>query len=283
MSYVVGIGAQKAGTTWLAEYFYEHDEVFMSPYKEMLYFDACHLPAHGINNWRQYWRRRHIDLSKYGPNNGIDTPEQSRDIHNLYLRTCMRSDKAYRDLLDYGAEGKLASCDMTPTYTDLDATGYAHMKKCLGDPKIIFLVRNPIDRFISQARMDRRDGKRRSYRQPMKLLQHHHYRKRGDYKRTLIELRKVFEPEKIHVAFYEKLFAPETRDSELKDICDFMGIGFRNPASRERSNAARDKSFSLDENQRREVARHYEPVMRYMEEYGTLPQSWIKDLESIAE
>src|SRR5215208_108045 len=39
-TYFVGIGAQKAGTTWLHDYLSSRPDTFMSPIKELHYFDA---------------------------------------------------------------------------------------------------------------------------------------------------------------------------------------------------------------------------------------------------
>ena len=38
----IGIGAAKAGSTWLANYLWRHDEVFLSPTKGVRYFDRKH-------------------------------------------------------------------------------------------------------------------------------------------------------------------------------------------------------------------------------------------------
>ena len=38
-TFLLGIGAQKAGTSWLYEYLARRDEIFMSPIKEMHVFD----------------------------------------------------------------------------------------------------------------------------------------------------------------------------------------------------------------------------------------------------
>lgn len=282
MSYVVGIGAQKAGTTWLAGYFYEHDEVFMAPYKEMHYFDSYHLWRHAAENWRRYLRRRTYNLAKYGPNNGIASPEQVRDLQNLYLRTCFSSDKAYRAFLDYGRNGRKLSAEITPTYTDLDANAFRHMAKCLPGVKLILIARNPVDRFVSQVRMDRSYGSRRADWPLDRILNHVHYRRRGDYKRTLLEAEKAIDPERIHVVFYERLFDLNHRVEELKRICAFLDIGYRPPFSEERSNAARDKSFSLDVDGRRYVAQRYAEVLRFMAKYeGGLPDSWQSDLDRL--
>lgn len=282
MGYVIGIGAQKAGTTWLAEYFYAHDQVFMSPYKEMHYFDACHEFLLGAENWRRFARRWNIDLRKYGANNGIVTQQQVRDLQRLYLASCFRSDRAYRAFLDYGATGKRISVEITPTYTDLGEAGFRHMAKCLPDVKLVLIARNPVDRFISQVRMDRAKNKKRGDWPIDRLLAHRHYNRKGDYRRTLLEAQKAVSPDRIHVVFYERLFDANARESELRRICDFAGIAYRAPMSDERSNAARDKSFDLDDAGRRQVTQHYAEVMRFMAQYeGGLPNSWQADLDKL--
>ena len=42
--FVLGIGAQKAGTTWLHDYFINRGDIYMPKRKEMHYFDAKHRP-----------------------------------------------------------------------------------------------------------------------------------------------------------------------------------------------------------------------------------------------
>ena len=44
-THLVGIGAQKAGTTWLARYLEHHPEAYVSPIKELHYFDAPRSPG----------------------------------------------------------------------------------------------------------------------------------------------------------------------------------------------------------------------------------------------
>jgi hypothetical protein len=282
MNYLVGIGAQKAGTTWLADYFYAHPEVFMAPYKEMHYFDSYHNIEQVGSNFRLYMRRRAIDLTKYGPQNFVATPEQSSDLHRLYLRTCFRSDRAYKAFLDYGAEDKRVSAEITPAYTDLSFKGYRHIARCLPDVKLLLIARNPIDRFVSQVRMDRRYGKKRGYEPISYQLSHFRYRRKGDYRRTLTEAERAVDQSRIHVVFFERLFDSAQMAREIARICSFVGVSYVEPPTVDKSNAARDKSFVLDADQRREVARHYEDVMRFMARYeGGLPESWQADLDRI--
>jgi hypothetical protein len=42
--FMVGVGAQKAGTTWLFDYLGRHPDVAMSPIKELHYFDQIFRP-----------------------------------------------------------------------------------------------------------------------------------------------------------------------------------------------------------------------------------------------
>ncbi|NIJ43343.1 hypothetical protein FHS78_003657 [Parvibaculum indicum] len=43
--FILGVGAQKAGTSWLHDYLERRPEVFMpSPWKELHYFDARYCP-----------------------------------------------------------------------------------------------------------------------------------------------------------------------------------------------------------------------------------------------
>ena len=41
----IGIGVQKAGTTWLSSILKEHPEIYIHPRKELHYFDKTKLPA----------------------------------------------------------------------------------------------------------------------------------------------------------------------------------------------------------------------------------------------
>jgi len=113
-------------------------------------------------------------------------------------------------------------------------------------------------------------------------LSHPQYRRRGDYKRTLLEAEKAIDPARIHVVFFERLFDAATMMSEIQRICAFLDISYQEPATLEKSNAARDTSFVLDGEQRRAVARHYADVMTYMTRYeGGLPASWQADLDRL--
>jgi hypothetical protein len=130
--------------------------------------------------------------------------------------------------------------------------------------------------------MDRGYGKRRSHKPIVHLLDHVRFRRKGDYRRTLMAAERTIDPARIHIVFFERLFNAEFMEHELQRICSFLELSYQEPADFGKSNAARDKSFVLDDDQRRVVVQHYEGVMRYMARYeGGLPTSWQADLNRL--
>lgn len=284
VNYFVGIGAQKSGTTWLADYLYDHPDVFLSPYKEMRFFDSKWnlRRAISLSNFRQWWTRRNVDLTKYGEANEIDSVDESRYIHDLYFRSCFRSDDAYRALIDYGASSKLAAGEITPTYSDLSARGFVDMDILLPGCRVILIVRNPADRVASQMKMYKRGGAGESS-SLHSFINSHHFVRRGDYKRTLEELFSVMDRDRVLVLFFEHLFDPRTSDACVRRVCHHLGISYR-PADISRiSDPHRGlEQVRLSAEQRAAIVRRHAPNFEYMREFadGALPAIWEADLQA---
>lgn len=284
VTYFLGIGAQKSGTTWLAEYLYEHPDVFMSPYKEMRFFDSkwSLRRATSISNFRQWWARRNIDLTKYGPSNFVKSIEESNHIHNLYLLSCLRSSRAYKALINYGSPQKLAAGEITPTYSDLSANAFRDMDKIFPNCKFIFIARNPPDRFASQMKMHQ-EKKSHPTSTVKALLKNHHYKLRGDYRRTLEELFSVVERERVLVLFYERLFDPATADDCVRRICSHLNISYRpGDISRVADPHQGAEAVILTPEERELIVTHYEPLYNYMRDFDPdgLPTRWESDLKA---
>jgi len=111
----IGIGTQRAGTTWIYECFLSHPQIFIPHQKELRFFSDI--------------KNNQTD------NNNI----------NWYLNQ-------FR-----GVKGENAIGEITPEYS-LDATSAKKIYELLGDVKIIFVVRNPIDRIVSSYGRGLREG-----------------------------------------------------------------------------------------------------------------------------
>src|SRR5215207_5202714 len=143
----IGIGAQKAGTTWLHRNLQAHPEIWMPKEKELHYFDEKIKQRGWVfsrllgkrptdKRWRRQLGSRFKQASK----------ERSRqnaawDLRYFFGRP---DDGWYASLFEQG-RGKVAG-EATPDYAILDEEAIAHVHGLMPDAKIIFMMRNPIER-----------------------------------------------------------------------------------------------------------------------------------------
>jgi Sulfotransferase family len=115
--------------------------------------------------------------------------------------------------------------EITPAYSVLDAATVARVQRLLPDARIIFLLRNPVERAWSHALMEvvRRKGRIDESRPD--LLRHFESegsRLRTDYVRTLASWSEHYPPDRLFVGFLEDVhFHP---DRLLRSVCEFLAI-----------------------------------------------------------
>lgn len=147
------IGAQKAGTSWLDVNLRDHPDVWMPPIKELHFFD--HLFVDSVRNWTANHIRKKVDeVIK----NRILSKEPIDEEYKKYL-----SDIATRDLFTEPwyrrifANPEIAHKtlgEITPEYSTIPQEGIQYLKAFLNNPKIIYIIRDPIARATSQIRMN---------------------------------------------------------------------------------------------------------------------------------
>lgn len=152
------IGAQKAGTSWLAQMLGQHPQVWIPPFKEVQYFNHLHIPEH--RRWIG-WHYR-------------NKPQEIRDRHQMrkidlepaldeYL-TAITSGKMFHNQwykrVFAPAPTHATPMDFTPEYSTLPEEGVDTVAQFLPKAKVIYLIRHPVDRAVSQLRMNLRREKR---------------------------------------------------------------------------------------------------------------------------
>lgn len=155
------IGAQKAGTSWLDVNLRQHPEIWMPPIKELHFFD--HIFVKRFRNWTT----KHIEIKVTAERERYLSETVSPDSDYLaYLETLgtteLFTERWYHHAFSPAeAQGKLRG-EVTPEYSTLPERGVLHVKEFLDAPKIIYLIRHPVSRAISQIRMnlDKRYGDR---------------------------------------------------------------------------------------------------------------------------
>ena len=146
---VLCIGAQKAGTSWLHENLKSNQGAWLPPFKELHFLDHKFLPAN------RRWTKAHVVR---GLQNATLNAQLCRDIEKLkYLDTLSQppllTRNWYRRVFSSCPDDKVG-IDVTPEYASIPSEGIVYARELLGENlRIIFLVRDPVERALSQMRM----------------------------------------------------------------------------------------------------------------------------------
>lgn len=222
-TFLLGIGAQKAGTSWLYEYLAMRREIFMSPIKEMHVFDVIYRPDLMDDFNARFINQLSMDLQGVGP-------RQLRG--DLRLQGMMDRVRMIYDPSAYvthfaryaGSETRYFG-EVTPSYSLLPDKGFAEIARLFPRRKIIFLLRDPIERVYSQVRMRERQGRFEgpAIEQFIPALEDPTHVERTMYHLTWERLMRIFSRDEIFVGFYETFFC----DEEIGRLCRFLDIPFQ--------------------------------------------------------
>jgi hypothetical protein len=174
----IGIGAQKAGTSWLHAQLARHPQVRF-PKKE-LHFWNREYPAHPATDY----------------------------------------------LAHFTANPDLVEGDITPAYALLDEPTVRELVQTCPDVRVLFILRNPIERAWSSALMAlQRAEMELDEASDAWFLDHFHSRGslgRGDYARTLRVWRDSMPSGQLRVLDYRQI----ARDPQalLREVADFVGL-----------------------------------------------------------
>ena len=149
---IVGIGAQKAGTTWLSTMLGQHPGVWAPPVKEAQFFSHMFDDAH--REWIpwHYKRSRQMMEKRLADRGRTLSPEIAKWFDRI-TRGEMFTNHWYKTLYAPAPEG-LQPMDVTPEYSTLSDEGVDYIARFLPTAKFIYIVRHPVDRAISQIKMN---------------------------------------------------------------------------------------------------------------------------------
>lgn len=231
---IYGIGAQKAGTTWLYEQMKSHPQVHMGDLKEVHYWDTIHFPhlpyyrPKAENEIRRLRRMTFLLRTlRYGPR-GQHRRLLQAERYWKALSGGPQSDEAYQAFLLEGWQGESVVGDISPGYAMLESEGFAAMNAAAPDARFLFIMRDPVSRLWSAMRHNRSRGFINGDREAnleeafVKALE---AQDRGpmmmtDYATTIRNLEAAVPPERIGYFFFETLFSQETMDQ----ISEFLRI-----------------------------------------------------------
>jgi sulfotransferase family protein len=150
----IGIGAQKAGTTWLYDTLAQNPSIWLPPLKEVHYFDFLGASPAGrqkraahIEKVADRFARGKLDKGSEG-----DGAAKAAHLRSL-LGDHMLTPEWYGSIFDYpDAKGRITG-EITPAYLELDDAGMATLVAMLPKTKFVLIVREPTARAMSQLKM----------------------------------------------------------------------------------------------------------------------------------
>lgn len=175
----LGIGAQKAGTTWLYENLRHHPDLYLPEPKELHYFD-----------WQFH-----------------------------------ESLRSYSDIFRPGSQK--VKGEITPGYSVIPMERIRFIRAIIPDVRLIFLIRNPIDRAWSQAFMNLVKLPNRQFEKVYESEFYAHFKaersvRRGDYLTILNNWLSIFPREQMYIGFFENI-ANRPKDL-LSKVFAHMGV-----------------------------------------------------------
>jgi len=231
------VGAQKAGTTWLARNLASHPECHFYPFdKEMHYFDVAYGARDGMRGWRARSIRRLLDDIEVQDDatyaRRVRRIQGELNLMKIYRDGSLGA-KAWMFQLSRDAGAARYLCDFTPDYSYSPPGAYREMAEYVSPegrrPKFIFILRDPVDRYWSFLRMmiRHRDVPEDQAERHLMEWMHHDLtqldlarRHHCDYRYTVGQLETHVPPEDVLYLFYETMFEQSVFDG----ICAFLDI-----------------------------------------------------------
>ena len=224
--FLLGLGAQKAGSSWLHAQLNQRRDADFGFLKEYHIHDALTLPAAGFTGRSRRsllkprtWRRQRF----------LDRPER----YYAYFAGLLKR------------PGIQLTGDITPSYSGLSAATLGTIRRgfdAQGIPvRPVFLMRDPIERIISSLRMQRR--KQGLQDSPGEIQALHELCRerperinlRSDYGHTLTALKDSFGLKHCFIATYEQMF----HQNCWAELCRFLGVRYQEPQWEQRVNVSR--------------------------------------------
>lgn len=257
--FVLGVGAQKAGTSWLHDYLSSHPSADMGFTKEYHVFDGLFITDPEVR--QEFLDRRLERLRSFGGK----APYEDRLIVDMIADLDVYF--SYFESLSTIGKTVYLTGDISPCYSALPVGVYSLVRNNLlargMRPRVIFMMRDPVERCISAARMILRNTDHevsaasenelieKIYTSPYTTL-------RSRYDRTIPNLEAVFPPEELHYVFYEEFFS----DESIQALTDFLDIEYVPGEVGRMVNVSRTGNV-IDEELRRKMCDHFEPIYRF--------------------
>ena len=251
-TFILGLGHQKCGTSWLYKYMCQSEKFARGFAKEYYIWDRKDMPLFANNIWPN-------------PNNSILLKKRRR----RYLME--ESDEYYFRYFDEIMSGsKVLSADLTPSYSGLKSDRLRYIKRTfleIGiEIKVVILVREPLSRIKSAVRFNLDRG---NYSEGILINEtdferalNQYYKSKHcevftNYINAISEASSIFPQNSIYIGFYETMF----ESCEVNRLSRFLQIDTDVAFANVRVNKTKTPVVITESDSR--VKEHYSRVYQY--------------------
>lgn len=261
-TFILGVGAPKAGTTWLHAYLDSQSRFNMGCMKE--YHAWNELTIEEGNDFLIYHYGSIFSKRKLIPYTS----------YRKYIRYKMKSSPGfYGNYFSGLIKGQVDSTgDISPAYSTLSCSTLKVIRKELEGVgfkvKVVFLLRDPFERCWSEVRM--RLKKSKYDLNVLDVLKNIYFSRyfllRTDYQRTIQAIESIFESKNIYYGLYEEMFLEEN----VERLSSFCGIIPNYRFVSKKFNVS-EKFVDVDVNLKEEIINFYSNIYKFC--YVKFPQT----------
>ncbi len=282
----LGIGAHRAGTTWLWSALRTHPGIWLPPRKELHYFDRS--PTYpspsllaspslisrvfGIRRHHTEWRKLLVRCVLAN----VRRPDRRQILWDMRYVFGRYTDDWYASLFKDG-DG-LVKGEITPAYSVLCESDVAHIRHLMPELQVLFLLRNPVDRAWSQIRATGVqhlpvDRLKQFVNRPSVEL-------RSDYIRTIGIWGAHFPMRQLFIGFFDEI--ERNPGGLVSAICRFLGVDPcavdpRIVGLRVHAAAPKEIPFELEVY----LAEKYHHMVKQLSDmFGGHATSWLRSIEA---
>jgi hypothetical protein len=229
---LLGVGATKAGTTWLYNHLRDHPDCHIRAIKELHYFDTVE-----DGSWQRQIKLTRRLLDKMAERRARGTARADVSLRRQgdvrewigVLKERAENVPGYLAYLGNGRGERNLVADITPSYALLPEARLRTMAGMAADVRFLYLLRDPVSRLWSNLRMMAAragavaEGVQDAARAMLERIldgEGSGAVDRGDYAGAIRRLRAAVDPSRLMVAFQETV---QTAPG-LARLCAFLGI-----------------------------------------------------------
>ena len=260
------IGAQRSGTTWLHRVLSQHPDLWLTPVKELHYFDKREI-RFGVLDAGERRRARFWEAKRL-----LRHPRWYGRYWFL-----PRNDAWYGRLFRAGRRQGRRVGEITPAYAALGAEEWTHIHSLVPQLQSVFVMRDPVIRTWSALRNSMRKGyldRGEAVQELLVQARKPSATARSNYLRTIEIVEERFGADHLHCCFFEQVSNEPAALAE--SLFSFLGV----PPLGDRLSLPPAINVAAGGDQpplefQRALAQDYLPMVeRLADRFGPIPAAW---------